>query len=353
MDRIVNTYTLILLLIAFNSCVSQKMEVVCICEEGLHQQDTIKWEVFPEYEGAVEIFASSNPDLFNFTTPLLTANIADRVVLVPRLSDGRKYFMLSFDKKEQICVTNRKINIPGVFNLRDIGGYQNENGESIKWGKIYRSGSLSDISERGKSRLEKLNIKTLIDLRTIEEKSFDKSKVKFENVISIPMTQPFDNEMKDRLMEGKCRRNDAKIYMQDIFSSYATDYQAQFAKLFSALSKSDSYPVLIECGTGNNRTGFVVALIMSALQIPEEEIIDDYLFSNSCIDLVEIAEFGQDLHPDQQEALTMLMSAQKNFLQYSFEKIRQDNNSVEDYFAKKLNFNCKKREKLRELLLTH
>ena len=101
------------------------------------------------------------------------------------------------------------------------------------------------------------------------------------------------------------------------------------------------------------RTNLLQTRVTPTTTTDEEEIIDDYLFSNSCIDLVEIAEFGQDLHPDQQEALTMLMSAQKNFLQYSFEKIRQDNNSVEDYFAKKLNFNCKKREKLRELLLTH
>ncbi|MFZ4455083.1 MAG: tyrosine-protein phosphatase [Bacteroidales bacterium] len=329
------------------------MQVLCVCEEGQQLQDTIKWEVFPEYEGAVEIFASSTPDIFNLNSPILTANIADHVVLVPRLSDSRKYFMLSFDKKEQIYVTNRKLNIPGVFNLRDIGGYQNEDGETIKWGKVYRSGSLAEITKNGKDRLDRLNINTLVDLRTTEEKASDKSKLKFNNVISIPMSQPFDDAMKDRLMEGKCRRNDAIIFMQDLFSSYTTDYQTQLTKLFNTLSKRESYPVLIECGTGNNRTGFIVALIMSALQMPEEEIIDDYLFSNSCVDLAKIAEFGQDLHPDQQEALTMLMSAQKNFLQYSFEKIRQDNNSVEDYFSKKLNFNCKKREKLRELLLTH
>lgn len=352
MFRLSASFIPALLLLLFNSCVSQKMEVVCVCEEGQKLQDTIKWEVFPELEGAVEIYASSSPDDFNVAFPLATANISDRVVLVPKLGDNRKYFMLSFDKKEKIYVTNRKINVPGVLNLRDIGGYVNDDGQTIKWGKIYRSGRLSEMTQAGKERLDKLNIKTLIDLCSAEEKAKSQHEPHFPNVISIPMKMPLDERMERLLLEGKCMRNDAIIYMQDLFSSYATDYHKELAGLFNVLSKESSYPVLIECGDGNDRTAFVIALIMSALKMPEDQIMDDYLFSNNCLDYMRIANFGFELAPEQQEALTALVSAQSSYLEYGFEKIKQDYKSIDSYFAKKLNLSSRKREKLQQILLT-
>ncbi len=353
MSRINTSLLIFLVLLTQTSCITQKMEVVCVCEEGQQLQDTIKWEVFPELEGAVEIFASTSPDVFNLSSPLATASISDRVVLIPKQSDNRKYFMVSFNKKEQIYVTNRKINVPGVCNLRDIGGYVNDNGEMIKWGKIYRTGSLSNITKTGKERIDKLNIKTLIDLRSDEERDENRPNINFPVVVSLPMKVPFDHKMRDLLEQGKCKRNDAIIYMQDVFSSYATDYQKQFSKLFTLLSKNSTYPVLIECGAGNNRTGFVVALIMSALDIPEDQIFSDYLFTNSCSELATEASFGRSLPQDQQEALTVLMSAQKSFLQYGLEKIKQENNSIDQYFTKKLGLTPQKREKLQQILLTH
>ena len=352
MSRISTSLIFISLLFTQISCVTQKMQVVCVCEEGQQTQDTIKWEIFPEMEGSVDIFASSSPDIFNLSSPLITAKISDRVVLIPKLTDNRKYFMLSFDKKEQVYVTNRKINVPGVANLRDIGGYVNDDGEMIKWGNIYRSGKLADITKKGRERLDKLKIHTVVDLRSDEEKQTDSKPLDFPVVFSMPMKLPFNEEMRTLLADGKCKRNDAIIYMQDIFSSYTEDYQKQLSDLFTCLSKKNSYPVLIECGTGNNRTGFVVALIMSALKIPNDEIFDDYLFSNSCVDVVKEANFGRDLAPDQQEALTVLISAQKSFLEYGFEKIKQDNGSIDKFFAKKLNITPQKREKLQQILLT-
>lgn len=347
-----SAFTSALLILILSSCVSQKMEVVCVCEEGQQKQDTIKWEVFPELEGAVEIFASSSPDFFNLSLPLATANISDRVVLVPKLGDNRKYFMLSFDKKERVYVTNRKINVPGVLNLRDIGGYVNDEGQMIKWGKIYRSGRLSDMTKTGKERLDKLKIKTLIDLCSAEEKAINGREPNFPTVVSIPMKMPLDEQMQHRLLEGKCMRNDAIIYMQDLFSSYTTNYHKELSMLFNVLSKESSYPVLIECGDGNDRTAFVVALIMAALKMPEDQIMDDYLFSNSCLDYMRIADFGVALEPEQQEALTALVSAQSSYLEYSFEKIRQDHQSIDRFFAKKLNLTPRKREKLQQILLT-
>ncbi|MDD2798116.1 MAG: tyrosine-protein phosphatase [Bacteroidales bacterium] len=328
------------------------MEVVCVCKEGQQFQDTIKWEVYPETEGSVEIFASSSPDNFNLSSPYTTANISDRVVLIPRLSENRKYFMVSFDRKEQVFVTNRILNVEGVANIRDIGGYANETGEFIKWGKIFRSGKLIDITENGMEKLNQLHIKSLVDLRTRPEKLNENNALTFPEVIEMPMKLPFNEKMKNLLMQERCKRTDAIVYMQDCFYQFTKDYQKELASLMNRLTKKNSYPVLIECGTGNNRSGFVTAMIMLALEIPEETIIQDYLLSNSYIDIEREAAFGRQLPISEQEALTVFMSAQRGFMEYAFEKIKQENGSIENYLSKKLRMTPQKREKLQQILLT-
>lgn len=340
-------------LITLSSCAStHNLEVMCICEEGVKHQDTIKWEVFPEIDGSVQIFASDSPDEFDINIPLTTARISDRMSLIPKLNDSRKYFMLSFDNKQQVYVTNRKINVTGVNNFRDIGGYSDDNNRIVKWGKVYRSGNLTAISDNGEERLKDLRIKTVIDLRTDEERQRFPDKIKGARVIDFPMRNPICSTMEQRLMEGKCMRNDAVLYMQDLFSAYTNQYDKELARLFNHLSKKENYPVLIHCSNGNDRTGFVTAMLMQALGLPEEEIYEDYLFSNNCINIRNEVQFGDQLPAEGQEALTILLSAQKDFLQYAFEKIRQENGSVDKYLQKKLNLSPRKREKIQRILLT-
>ncbi|MDP4269488.1 MAG: tyrosine-protein phosphatase [Bacteroidota bacterium] len=348
--KTVSFYTILTLLC---SCATkQNLEIKCVCEEGLKHQDTIKWEVFPETEGLVQIFSSDSPDEFDLTMPLTSARVSDRMSLVPRLDGNRKYFMLLFDNKQQVYVTNRKINVSGVYNFRDIGGYTNDDDRILKWGKVYRSGSLTSISDNGEERLKDLHIKTIIDLRTDEERQKNPDKIKGARVIGFPMKNPICPTMEQRLLEGKCMRNDAVIYMQDLFSGYASQYDKEFTRLFNYLSRKENYPVLIHCSNGNDRTGFVTAMIMQALGMPEDEIYEDYLFSNDCINIRNEVQFGDQLPSEGQEALTILLSAQKDFLQYAFEKIRQENGSMDKYLQKKLKLSPRKKEKIQRILLT-
>lgn len=61
------------------------------------------------------------------------------------------------------------INIEGVKNLRDIGGYPTSCGVSVRRKLVYRSGYLDDLNEEGRSQIEKLGIKKIFDLRSFLE----------------------------------------------------------------------------------------------------------------------------------------------------------------------------------------
>jgi protein-tyrosine phosphatase len=52
-------------------------------------------------------------------------------------------------------------------------------------------------------------------------------------------------------------------------------------KAFQELSSLDSYPFLIHCTQGKDRTGLIVALVLFLLDVPLDAIIHDYTLSES------------------------------------------------------------------------
>jgi len=63
----------------------------------------------------------------------------------------------------------RILEIDGVINFRDLGGYQTEDGGTVCWGKVYRSAQLDRMTEQGVQDMAALGIKTVVDLRFGEE----------------------------------------------------------------------------------------------------------------------------------------------------------------------------------------
>ena len=63
----------------------------------------------------------------------------------------------------------RILDIEGVINFRDLGGYQADDARTVKWGCVYRSAQLDRMSEQGVKDLAALGVETVVDLRFSEE----------------------------------------------------------------------------------------------------------------------------------------------------------------------------------------
>src|SRR5690606_17562562 len=63
-------------------------------------------------------------------------------------------------------LNSRLLEIPGVYNFRDIGGYRTMDGRSVRWRRVFRSGELHRLTAEGDTscRVE-LGVRTVIDLR--------------------------------------------------------------------------------------------------------------------------------------------------------------------------------------------
>src|ERR1700758_4584438 len=67
--------------------------------------------------------------------------------------------------------TRRIVSLDGASNLRDLGGYQSEDGRTVRWGVVYRSANLAGLTDAGAAAFCDLGLRTICDLRHEAERA--------------------------------------------------------------------------------------------------------------------------------------------------------------------------------------
>ena len=99
------------------------------------------------------------------------------------------FVKLEFADRPSLVVGERAPRLTGGVNFRDIGGYATADGRWTNWGQIYRSGHLSNLTEKDKKKIERRGVRKICDFRTREEsqtESTDLLKNAELRVIGIP-----------------------------------------------------------------------------------------------------------------------------------------------------------------------
>lgn len=182
----------------------------------------------------------------------------------------------------------RNLDIDGVTNVRDLGGWKAEDGKTIKQGLVFRGGRLNnsypegsgsngtsyskkdttarcyerEITSTGIEAFQELGIINEIDLRKEDGNGFpgDKNTEKtFDNVEGVkynafPMgkSDPLADSLNISSLKG----------------------------IFEFLSKKENYPVYYHCNIGTNRTGTISMLLEGLCGVSYEDMLKDYMFSN-------------------------------------------------------------------------
>lgn len=63
----------------------------------------------------------------------------------------------------------RIVKLEAGYNCRDLGGYVSQDGRTVKWGRLYRSGSLSHLTKADQAELARRKIVVDCDLRSRHE----------------------------------------------------------------------------------------------------------------------------------------------------------------------------------------
>jgi len=180
----------------------------------------------------------------------------------------------------------RLLGFEGIHNFRDLGGYTTEDGRRVAWGKLYRSGHFATATRSDLQQLERLQLDTLIDFRSVGEREEEPSRVPEDapfTQLSIPTLDAGNNamvsELRARIESDNLTGFDADAFMLQANRQFADEFTPQYRQFMHAVLKAEGRPVVWQCTAGKDRTGFAAAILLRILGVPDEQIIQDYLAS--------------------------------------------------------------------------
>ncbi len=187
--------------------------------------------------------------------------------------------------------------LEGAPNARDLGGIKADGGVIAKK-RLIRSGVINQISDADVAVLKELGICTVVDFRTDEERAQKRDRL-IDGVgyvhcpiiemktdgISRDKPETEDEEavrtvaMARRLMK---KHPDGRVQMRSLYPILAgTEHCiSHYRVFFETLLKQESGALLYHCTMGKDRVGVGTALVLTALGVHRDDIVEDYMITN-------------------------------------------------------------------------
>lgn len=314
-------------------------------------QIRISWNP-PVKVAKVSIYRCLEPE-FNESTSHLIAIVTqgDKWTFEEPQPSVRGYYYVKFSESFVVAVTDRVLPVQGALNFRDMGGYLTNDGRSVKWGKLYRSAELSRLTEADLTYLKGLGIGWICDLRTAEE-------------VALQPSPRIGNETNENLSFLSTANPSLMAGMTGITESMLADMNRLMvgntvltAVILQKLLEGGGVPALFHCAAGKDRTGFVSSIVLQAVGVPRETVLQDYAMTNQFTDRfmeqmagsnLAHAPFMSKLEPNVAQALS---EARPAYLQAAFDEIDARYGSFDGFWEQGLGFTPADRERLQQLYL--
>ena len=256
---------------------------------------------------------------------------------------------------------HRLLNFEGIANFRDLGGYANEQGQQVKWGVLYRSGTFAHSSRADLQGLQQLQLATLIDFRSGGEKEEEPNQLPQPasfTVVEIPTldegNKALVGEVMERVESGNFDGFDPDQFMLTANRQFATEFTPQFRQFIHTVLDAGGKPVAWHCSAGKDRTGFASAILLRVLGVPQETVMRDYMESKQHAlearknQLLLLRVFKGEEAADK---LAIMMGVEEAWLLAAFEEIDARWGSFDNYVSEGLQLTDRDIAKLRNQLL--
>jgi protein-tyrosine phosphatase len=245
---------------------------------------------------------------------------------------------------------SRHVPLEGAVNVRDVGGYRSVYGREVIRGRLFRGDSLSQLTRPDHDRLEQLGLRTVIDFRTSGE-----------ILLSGPDRLPYGVELTELPVSGgdlgsiyeliasgdhdqqrrKLGGGRAASFMVEMNRGFVADARQReaFGAALRLMCAAEKLPLLYHCTGGKDRSGWMTAIVLTALGVPRELVLRDYLLSNDFhrtgytklrLDLIKTG-IVQD-----PELLRPILELSPTYLGAAFEEADRRYSSFEEYLTRGL-----------------
>lgn len=166
------------------------------------------------------------------------------------------------------------LSLQGGSNFRDLGGYKTADNKTVRKGLLFRSGVMTGLTEADQEYLEKIGFDTVVDLRSREELELYPNHWVQNSDINY-LSQSYSMKEFTAALENA---SGAPTDMGALYKTMPLTLKPQLKMYFDQAINGEA-PLVVNCSAGQDRTGIASALMLSALGVPREAILDDYQLS--------------------------------------------------------------------------
>ncbi|WP_298916080.1 tyrosine-protein phosphatase [uncultured Algimonas sp.] len=238
-----------------------------------------------------------------------------------------------------IAPSDRLKPFESIYNFRDFGGYRGVGGRPVRTGLLFRSAHLNNLTGPDLNAIDALPVGTIVDLRHAPERERQPSRwPQRQDPATVVLTQPVKGMAErarvaphEAFAEAELHTaDDARRYMLRSYGARPHDpgFKALFAQTLHRMTEEEEPAapgVLVHCAAGKDRTGTLVALIQGLLGVSDADIMDDYMLTETAVDIEALLEpaatsfskrYGRPIGAD---ALRPMFGVEAGYLQASLD----------------------------------
>lgn len=288
-------------------------------------------------DAPVDIYVADRPNAPHDMLRLIADNDTDGRATVHHNSGDRPYFYVAPDGGNGIWTAERVLPLEGGRNFRDLGGYAAADGKRVRWGKVYRSGTMSGLTLADYDYLGNLGIRVVCDFRSSSERTAEPNKWASERQIDY-WTRDYDagfGQLGQLLSAKNITPDQVRSTMIEGYRKTPYEQAPAYREMFKRLV-AGQIPLAFNCSAGKDRAGVAAALLLSALGVAREQIVTDYALSDKVVDFSKALTRKSDgannfLAKLPREVLAPLMSSDPDYIRAMFAEIEQKHGSVDRY----------------------
>lgn len=260
----------------------------------------------------------------------------------------------------EAMIETRVLLLEGIHNFRDFGGYAVVGGGRVKTGLLWRSAQHGDATDADLEVIDRLGIKTVVDLRGPSEREAKPCRRPdgFAAEVLFHPEETAGLALHTEAADGVLTAAEARAAMIRLYAGIAfRPNLVPMIRRYLAVLARGAESSLVHCVAGKDRTGFAVALVQRLLGVHADDVMADYLLTNDASRLDErIASGGFAAMPRyaglDAETVRALWGVDADYLATTFAAIGQQHITIEAYGEAVLGLDPAAGERLRAAYLT-
>lgn len=245
--------------------------------------------------------------------------------------------------------------LEGGINFRDLGGIVSADGRKVRERRLFRSGEMSRLTAGDVARLREWDVRRVIDFR-------DPGEVLGRPNVALPgiryEVMPANPEAGGgadlrRMAEAAVAGGDPHAFMRELYARLPFENPA-YRHLLASLRRQEKGALVFHCMAGKDRTGVAGAIVLGALGVEREAIMEDYLRTGEMLAAFtakELLALAKEVPETSLPGMRVLLSVKEEFLNAMFAAIEERFGTWGAYLSHEFGLEGKSLEQLQESYL--